>query len=84
MNKEKFDYEYYIAKLKNLLQFSKREYIRKNAKILPEIEGAMIYLKGILPLFSKNLKSGYYQLKNINFSKTLDAAFQSKYYMESN
>lgn len=69
MNKEKFDYEYYIAKLKNLLQFSKREYIRKNAKILPEIEGAMIYLKGILPLFSKNLKSGYYQLKNINFSK---------------
>ena len=53
MNKEEFDYEYYIAKLKNLLQFSKREYIRKNAKILPKIEGEMIDLKGILPLFKK-------------------------------
>ena len=66
---EEFNCEYYIAKLKNLLQFSKREYIRRSTKILPKIEGAMIYLKGILPLFSKNPRVSYYQLKNINFSK---------------
>lgn len=69
MQKQQFNYNYYLIRVSNLVRFNYSEHCKKIMKILPKLENSIFYYRGILALFNQNLKVKYQQIRSIDFGK---------------